>query len=236
MRKKIPVINQLSCLNCDVRQFSWFEKGTDEQLLERQTYRTSQLTLEANDYLFMEGDSYSGSYTLKEGWMICFKQLKDGRRQIIHVALPGDFLGYMPDKNAKVDYSCVASTDCRLCFFSANDLEQLLLKDVELIRRLIAIQSSQNQACRTALSYVGQSQAKHKVAYFLLEIIKRLSERGVDTTLSITFPLSRIDIADAVGITPVHLGRVSVELSNENIVICRHGVLNVDLDGLKSLI
>jgi len=41
----------------------------------------------------------------------------------------------------------------------------------------------------------------------------------------------RIDTADSVGITPVHLGRVSVELSNENIVICRHGALNVDLYG-----
>lgn len=237
MRKKIPVTNQLSCLDCDAREFAWFETGTDEQLLERQEHRTSQITLEVNDYLFMEGDVYRGAYTLKEGWMICFKQLKDGRRQIIHVALPGDFLGYIPNKGGVLDYSCVASTDCRLCYFAANDLEELLLRDIKLIHRLIAIQSNQNQACRAALSYVGQSQAKHKVAYFLLEIIKRLKERGIDTSEAIAFPLSRIDIADAVGITAVHLGRVSVELSNENIVVCRHGFLNVvDIEGLEALV
>ncbi|MCK5727378.1 MAG: Crp/Fnr family transcriptional regulator [Thiotrichaceae bacterium] len=237
MRKKIPIANQHSCLGCDAREFAWFEKGTDKQLLERQEHRTSQVILEANDYLFMEGDPYQGAYTLKEGWMVCFKQLKDGRRQIIHVALPGDFIGYIPEKGNTIDYSCTALTDCRLCYFSAPDLNKLLLKDVQLIHRLIQIQNSQNQACRTALSYVGQSQAKHKVAYFLLEIIKRLTERGVDTSKPIIFPLSRIDIADAVGITPVHLGRVSVELSNENIVVCRHGFLNVvDIAGLEALV
>ncbi|HIO92983.1 MAG TPA: Crp/Fnr family transcriptional regulator [Leucothrix mucor] len=145
----------------------------------------------------------------------------------MHIALAGDFLGYKSDPNEKVDYSVMAITDCVLCSFSEESMNELLKVDISLIHRLIAIQTKQNKICRKSLSYVGQSQAKNKVAFFLMDLIERLERRGVDISEIVDFPLSRVDIADAIGITPVHLGRVSVELSQDNIVECRHNALNV---------
>lgn len=150
--------------------------------------------------------------------------------------MPGDFLGYKSEPNEPIDYSVLAITDCMLCAFSESNINQLLQTDMSLIHRLIAIQTKQNQVCRTQLAYVGQTQAKNKVAFFLMELVERLERRGVDVSERMPFPLSRVDIADAIGITPVHLGRVSVELSQSDVVECRHNVLNIkDYKKLKNM-
>ena len=227
MLRKIPPQSQSSCLSCEAREFAWFESVSEGQLLEREKNRTGQYRLAANEHLFMEGDEHHSCYTLKHGWAICYKQLKDGQRQIVHVALAGDFLGYKSDPNGPIDYSVMAVTDCVLCSFSEDSMSELLEVDINLIHRLIAIQAKQNKTCRKSLSYVGQSQAKNKVAFFLMDLVERLERRGVDISDTVNFPLSRIDIADAIGITPVHLGRVSVELSQDDIVECRHNTLTV---------
>ena len=226
MKKIIPK-NQSSCLSCEAREFAWFESVSKGQLVEREKNRTGQYTLSTNEHLFMEGDEHHSCYTLKQGWAICYKQLKDGQRQIVHVALAGDFLGYKSDPNDTIDYSVMAVTDCVFCSFSEDSMNELLQVDINLIHRLIAIQAKQNKTCRKSLSYVGQSQAKNKVAFFLMDLVERLKRRGVDINGLVDFPLSRIDIADAIGITPVHLGRVSVELSQDDIVECRHNTLTV---------
>ncbi|HIO92982.1 MAG TPA: hypothetical protein EYG68_09110 [Leucothrix mucor] len=78
MIKKIIPSNQSSCLNCEARAFAWFDSVSDEHLQEREKKRTGQYKLAANEHLFMEGDEHHACYTLKQGWAICYKQLKDG--------------------------------------------------------------------------------------------------------------------------------------------------------------
>lgn len=228
---------QSPCMECDARKFAWFEPGSaDELLADRQVHRDSQAIFEPGEYLFAEGNVHKKAYTLKEGWAICYKQLLDGQRQVVHVALPGDFLGYQTDFSEPIDYSVVAVTECKFCGFTPNGIDSLLQKDLSLIKRLMEIQNKQNKACKRKLSIVGQSQAKSKVAYFLADLVDRLEKRGLDIHQTMVFPLSREDIADAIGITPVHLSRVSVELSNEQVVECRHNKLRVmDYDALQKL-
>ncbi|CAA6827932.1 MAG: cAMP-binding proteins-catabolite gene activator and regulatory subunit of cAMP-dependent protein kinases [uncultured Thiotrichaceae bacterium] len=237
MPKKIPQSMQASCMDCEARKFAWFEPGSaDELLSQRQVYRNSQSIYEPGEYLFAEGDVHPMAYTLKEGWAICYKQLLDGQRQVVHVALPGDFLGYQTDFSERIDYSVMAVTECKFCGFTPAGIESLLEKDLSLIKRLMEIQNKQNKSCKRTLSVVGQAQAKSKVAYFLADLVERLERRGLDIEETLAFPLSREDIADAIGITPVHLSRVSVELSNAHVVECRHNKLKVmDIPALQHL-
>lgn len=228
MPKKIPAKEQSSCMNCEARQFAWFEPGSTDLLLsERQKHRSSQILLEANEHLFTEGEVHQTAYTLKEGWAICYKQLRDGQRQVVHVVLPGDFLGYQVNPNQPIDYSVMALTPCKLCSFTPAAIDKLLEKDLTLIKRLMEIQNKQNVACKTKLSIVGRAQTRHKIAFFLADLVRRLERRGIDTSGVIPIPLNREDIADAIGITPVHLSRVIVELQDSDIMECRHSKLKV---------
>ena len=238
MPKKIPQNMQSSCVNCEAREFAWFEPGasTDSLLIERQKHRSSQLQLETGEYLFREGEKNQAAYTLKEGWAVCYKQLENGQRQVVHIALPGDFLGYQTDYSTPIDYSVIASTDCVLCSFTPPAIDTLLKTDIGLIKRLMEIQNKQIVACKRKLSIVGQAQTKHKIAYFLADLVKRLKRRGIKIDDIISIPLNREDIADAIGITPVHLSRVIVEFHDANIMECRHSKLKVtNLEELQRL-
>ncbi len=228
MPKKIPANLQSSCMDCEARQFAWFEPGSADLVLsERQKYRSSQLLLERNEYLFREGEVHKAAYTLKEGWAICYKQLQDGQRQIVHIALPGDFLGYQTDPEQTIDYSVMTLTECKFCSFTPSAIDHLLENDINLIKRLMEIQNKQNVACKLKLSIVGRAQTRHKIAFFLADLVRRLERRGINTADIISIPLSREDIADAIGITPVHLSRVIVEFHNDKIMECRHNKLKI---------
>lgn len=233
---KLPTEEQISCDTCASRRFAWFEPCAKDELIVMQQQRQCQHIVAPGEYIFMEGDTPDSTFTLQEGWAICFKLLANGQRQILYVALAGDFIGYRNNTNETIDFSVMALTPCRLCSFSQANIDTLLTISSKLTHRLISIQLQQAQTCRNRLSYVGQSQAKLKVAYFLMEIINRLEKRGANISKPIKFPLSRVDIADAIGVTSVHLSRISVELREEKIVDCRHNRLNVlNLEKLKQM-
>lgn len=233
---KLPEAEQVSCDHCASRRFAWFEPCGKDELVIMQQQRQCQHIIEPGEYIFMEGDVPDATYTLQEGWVICFKLLANGQRQILNVALAGDFIGYRSGANDAIDFSVMAVTSCRLCAFSQDNINFLLEISPKLTHRLISIQLQQAQTCRSRLSYVGQSQAKLKLAYFLMDIVNRLQKRGVDIDKPIHFPLSRVDIADAIGITSVHLSRVSVELREQGVVDCRRNHLHVlDPEKLEQL-
>ncbi len=232
----LPVIEKINCDNCTSRQHSWFKRCNKKELHTVQLLRSSQNWFSAGDYLFMEGETPSAAYTLQEGWAICYKTLSNGQRQILSVAFSGDFLGYRTDMSKPIDYSVMALTDCRICSFSQSNIKQLLYKTPDLVLSLIKIQEAQSTAYRTSLTYVGQAPAKLKLAYFLINILRKLKSRGTDISKNITFPLTHEDVADCIGITSVHMCRIAVELRRSNIVDCRHNHIIVkDYDALNSL-
>ena len=225
--KVLKTKDQVDCVECSARRFAWFKPCSEDVLETHQTHRSAQYCIASGDYLFMEGDKPQSVYTLQAGWVICFKSLANGQRQILHIGLAGDFLGYRVDFDKPIDYSVMALTECTICAFSKEAIHFLLHKDIDLINRLFEIHSETSKECRTSLSYVGQSTAKLKVAFFLNKMVSRLKERGVNTIQPIYFPLTREEIADAIGITSVHLCRISVDLRRSRIVDCRHNRLEV---------
>jgi len=233
---KIPVMTESSCRDCDSRKFAWFEPGDEANLAQREKQRLGQYKVRAGGNVFREGDVLDRAYTLKQGWAICYKLLANGQRQVLHIALAGDFIGCQVNHDQPIDYTVATVTDCVFCAFSAKSIESLLIAEPSLMKRLFEINAKQSEKCRTRLAYVGQAQARYRVALFLTHLIERLERRGVDTSQIVEFPLTREDIADAVGITSVHLSRISAELRAQNIVECRYNRLVVtDLEALKRL-
>jgi len=86
------------------------------------------------------------------------------------------------------------------------------------------------------LSYIGQAPAIQRFAMFLYELVTRLAQRGIAVDQSIEIPLNREDIADAIGVTSVHLSRISASLRKRGIVDCRYNrLIPLDLDALRQL-
>ncbi len=224
------------CAECPVRELAWFEPGGREAAKRREALRSTQYQAANGQVIFQEGDIVHRAYTLFSGWVLRYKILKNGQRQVLSVALPGDFIGYRADFSAPLDYAAVAVTPAILCAFNERNIEELMRADPELTRKLIQIQCHQAQECRLRLSYIGQASAAQRFAMFLCELIERLSQRGVNIDQPIDIPLSREDIADAIGVTSVHLSRISADLRKQGIVDCRYNrLVPGDLNALQRL-
>ncbi len=217
----------VSCIDCSARKLALFEPCSENDLSQREHKPHVQIKLKANEMLFSEGDKNVTAFTLQAGWAICYKLLSNGQRQVLHIGLKGDFLGYQADPKQAIDYSVITLSESVFCSFSDQELKRILLTDFAISQRFFKMQDDATRECRENLAMIGQAKAKQKIAHFFKAIILRLEERNIATDQIIDFPLTREDIADAIGITSVHLSRLSSELTQERVIECRHGFLKV---------
>ncbi|HID83168.1 MAG TPA: Crp/Fnr family transcriptional regulator [Chromatiales bacterium] len=225
-----------SCEHCEVRQLAFF-KPIKEDLLEWESqFRSTQYHVAPKQLLYREGDVPEEVYTLHEGWVLIYKTLEDGKRQVLRIALPGDFLGYHADLDAPIDHAAVAVNRCTLCAFPRKTVKEMITSQPELAIRLLEIQSQTMHECNNHMASIGQKSAIQRVASLFFELYRKMDARHGVVDNSIEFPLTQDDIADAIGVTPVHVSRVAKELREKQIVDCGHGRMNLyDMDALAKV-
>jgi len=222
------------CRACPIRNLALFEAVKDELLDWTQKYRSQQYALDARRLLYRDGEIVNECFTLFQGWAMLYKMLPDGKRQILRIALPGDFLGFRTG-HEPVNHSAMAITDCVLCGFPGDRLNELFREQPEIFIKLISIQQHNMSQCYDHVLSVGQKSAIESIACMLIELYNRCIER--DTTGqpdSIYFPLSQEEIADYAGITLVHVSRVIKELRDQGVLDNGHRKIQIlDPDELR---
>lgn len=205
------------CQQCPIRNLALFE-SVDEGLLDwTQKFRSQQYTLDSRRLLYREGDVVEESYTLFQGWVMLFKMLPDGKRQVLRFALPGDFLGARGGK--PVNHSALAITESVLCAFPQDKLDQLFSERSEIAASLVGIQQRDMAQCYNHMMSVGQKSAIESIAGMLIDLYDRCIEcHNTAQPEAIWFPLSQEEIADYAGITLVHVSRVIKELRDQGVL------------------
>src|SRR5688572_4923923 len=147
------------------------------------------------------------AFILQEGWACCYKLLPDGGRQIINVRLPGDFIGLRSVLLRTADHSAVTITDAVVAEVPA----QRMLTTFHLVPRLgaaILWAASRDEAMVVEhLVGIGRRDALTRTAHFLVELGLRLRLIGLGSDKGYTCPLNQYVLADALGLTAIHLNR-----------------------------
>ena len=171
-----------------------------------------------NREIISEGRKYEALFVLIEGISIRYRVLHDGRRQILNITLPGDFIGFPGCFFENALYSIAALTDCVV---SSIPFAQLL-GFFETYPRLAAaiFWSFSCEAAMYAehLIDVGRRSALERVAHFLLELATRLQAIGLADECSYQTPLTQELIGDALGLSVPHVNRTLRQLREENLV------------------
>ncbi len=226
---------QTNCCDCPVRASALFSAIPDCDLDFTQTHRETQLVAPAKSNLFFEGDQPQRVYTIFSGWMILYQTLISGRRQILRFGLPGDFIGFQRNGNGDVVYSAEALTEATLCAFPVPRLMELMGKQREVVQQLFHLEMRDMNICQHHLLGAGRKTAEEKVAFLLLELFYRsrmqIPEVAGDA-MTVDFPLTQDDIADAVGLSKIHVNRVLRNLVKQNLISCERRRLTV-IDEVK---
>ena len=219
------------CAQCGVRKMALFQGVKLEHLEWTQTYREEQYIIKPKRRLFEEGDAPKYAYTLFSGWVALYQASVEGNRMIHQFALPGDFIGFQTKPDNLLDYSAQTLTEVTVCAFLVQQLDKVLKELPELSVRMMDMHAQSIKLCRQHMMGIGRKSAKQRLAFLFLELFHRVQAIGSMMSGteddSIGFPLSQEDLADAMGLTSVHVSRTLRELTDEGLVSVKHRRLTI---------
>jgi len=204
----------------------------DRALLERLTAKTVRGVAARRD-IIREGDKPRAVNVVLEGWACRYKQLPDGRRQVVSLFIPGDLFDANVFILKAMDHSIGAITRLSYAEIAPADFEDLMLRSPRITQALwwheLVVASTQ----REWTTNVGQRSAYERIAHLLCELFVRLRAVGMTDGTRCEFPLTQTDLADATGLTSVHVNRTVQQLRREGLIELQRRMLTIpDLDRL----
>lgn len=167
----------------------------------------ARLNVERNSEIYGEGEPSEYVYKIVSGVVRTHKLLNDGRRQISAFHLPGDFFGL--DCDSEYRFTAEAVTSTSLLFVKRSALTGLARRDGEVANDLWRMAAAELHRAHDHMLLLGRKSAQERIAAFLLEMAER--EAQSDT---VELPMSRLDIADYLGLTIETVSRTLTSLEN----------------------
>ncbi len=185
-------------------------------------------TFVAGRDLVHQGQSEHSAYVLASGWACSYKLLQDGQRQIVDFKIPGDFFGLHSILLHVSDQSIEPITDIEVSEFHVSDLLDTFARMPRLGTAVLWTASRDEAMVVEHLVNIGRRSAAIRVAHFLLELGARLTLVGLGSQAGFKCPLSQYLMADALGLSAVHVNRVLRQLREDGLVTFRDGFVAFD--------
>ena len=180
-------------------------------------HKSSDRQFTAGSDLFSPGERRDAIYRLVDGWVVLYCLLEDGGRQILHFALPGAVLAFVPGRI--MTYGAQALTDVIVGVVPYKRLYSLLREQPGVGLQLAWLVSRDRSLAYDRLSSVGRHSARERVAHLLLELFIRCRMRWPGQRIEeMRLPLTQEHIGDATGLTGVHVNRVLRDLRSDGIL------------------
>ena len=225
------------CTDCSVRRLALFKGVKEYDIAWTQKFRSDQFKIKAKKHLYKETEHSEYMFTLYHGWVLQYVTLSNGKRQVLRISLPGDFLGFQTDFGGPMCHTAVALTDTVLCAFPTKDIKGMFEQDRGLAMRLADMHAKQSSISQNHLVGVGQKTAEERLAYLCIEIFFRIKQiYGENVTNEIEFPLTQEDLGDTLGLTQIHVNRTLKGLRERGFMEIKNKRLTVhDIEGMKAL-
>jgi CRP-like cAMP-binding protein len=204
-----------------------------ETWLEIGMAQSGQMAARARQVILRAGEPLDGVPVLSDGWAVCVSRLSDGRRQILSFLLPGDLISASAVFAERLSFFVEAVTAVRYVYLDRQKLTDRVVADPKMFNALIrSFLAEREQADQLAVD-LGRRSARERIARLLLHFRERLEARNLVVDETFDIPLRQQHIADATGLTAVHVNRVLGALRSERVVEVLDGRLKiVDLRSL----
>jgi CRP-like cAMP-binding protein len=211
-----------------IRKLGAFVALSDDELSMLQGLYKRRRTFVAGHDLVHQGQSEHTVYILMSGWACSYKLLHDGQRQIIDFQIPGDFLGLRSVLLHMSDHSIEPVTDIEVTEVNISDLLEAFSRTPRLATAVFWAASRDEAMVVEHLVDIGRRNATERMAHFLLELGAKLSLVGMGSKAGYACPLTQYYLADALGLSAVHVNRVLRQLREAGMVTFRDGIVAFD--------
>lgn len=215
------------CSQCPLRALSLFRQTLKEEVEFIAHFKKSELAVEAGAIIMHEGSSTPHLYTVLSGWGFRQKGTEEGKIQILNFILPGDLIGLQSAIMGEMDHSVVALTPMRLCVFERKDVWEIFRQHPSLAFSMTWHASKEERMLDRTLLSVGQQTGLKKVALLMLLLLDRARALNLAQEHSARLPVTQTHIAQALGLTNVHVSRMLTLLAQRGIMEFRNGLLTI---------
>ena len=213
------------CLSKKLSGFARLSVVEENALEELATQRVRMFA--SHESLVEEGDKPSVFYLIREGWACGAKHLEDGRRQITAVFLPGDICHLDLLVFNRMDYSVDSLTPLLVSEVTPAAFEELTLVHPKLGHAFWSEALASAAVQREWTINIAQRGAFERVAHLICELFLRLHRVGLTDGNSCEWPLTQVELADALGLTGIHINRMLQQLRSEDLIILKGRLMTV---------
>lgn len=175
-------------------------------------------TVPARSDIIREGDDPRAVNVILEGWAYRYRQLKDGRRQIVSILLPGDLCDPHIFLLDRMDHAIGTITPVMLTQIPGRTLQDLTARSAALDEALMREGLATAAVQREWTVSLGRRSGIERLAHLLCEVHARLEAVGLADAAGCPFPLTQADVADALGQSPVHVNRALQDLRSTGLI------------------
>ncbi|WP_347271129.1 Crp/Fnr family transcriptional regulator [Rhizorhabdus histidinilytica] len=170
------------------------------------------------------------------GWACRYRTLEDGRRQILAFLLPGDLCDLNNYVLSELDHSIGALTPVQYVEIQHDRVAQLMADRLRLAQAFWWHMLTSLSIQREWTLNLSRS-AFERIGNLFCELFFRLRAVGLTQGRRYDLPITQIEMAEATGLTPVHVNRTLQEMRSEGLIILKERVLDIpDIAALQQAV
>lgn len=186
--------------------------------------------------IIRDGDRPDRVHLILSGWACRYKILRNGKRQITALLLPGDFCDLHVGVLDRMDHAIGAITATTFAYVDRAQFEELTGMRPAITRALWWATLVDEGVLRSWLVSLGVRTARERVAHLICELRERMRNIDRESSGQFAMPLTQPDLAEALGLTAVHVNRVVRQLLKDGVLEIRRGQVAVlDLPALTEI-
>lgn len=174
--------------------------------------------IKTNHDIVRVGDQPAQCCFIVEGFTCVYKVSIEGKRQIMALHVPGDIPDLQSLHLRVLDINIASISPCKLGFIQHKDLNQLFERHPRLAGVFWRETLIYASIFREWLLNIGQREAYSRIAHIICELMLRLKAVGLVENNTFHMPVTQAEIADATGMTPVHVNRVFQALRSDGLI------------------
>lgn len=191
---------------------------TDDERAALKTLSTEPRVFRRGESVILENSPLDCLYIAQSGWFQASRSLADGRRQILTFSMPGDVIGFEAVVSQQSLRAVEALEPGTLLRLQTPDMIRFVREQPRLGIGLAWVAAQDESALAERLTSVGRRSAYEALAHLFLEHHHRLTRIGLADAGGYRFPGSKEQIADALGLTPMHVHRTLRRLAADGLV------------------
>ncbi|RZI54086.1 MAG: Crp/Fnr family transcriptional regulator [Pseudomonas sp.] len=177
--------------------------------------------------LICEGDRPGPVFVMIEGWACRYKILSSGTRQVLAFLMLGDACDLHIGLLAEMDHSIQTITPARFATIERVDMDELMIRRPAIAKAMYIAQLVDEGTMRAWITSMGRRTSIERVAHLMCELYLRARDIAMTGEATLTLPLSQVLLADALGMTSVHINRVLEDLRIAGAMTLHRGSLEV---------